>query len=211
MHLTTQRLTPAVLVLLLGLAAGCGDDDGATEADGAATSTTAADSAPSTAPPDTTAPPTTSAPGDVGDLCSTVSPETVAEATGQEVVDTTPSTGTGEVQGVEYRTAGCTYGVPPEGGLEVEVLVDEAGDPASSEIFTALEQASLGLTTSDEFPHQEVAGLGQRAFFINSLLSTALFVDTGSLVLLFEGEIGEDEAPRPMLQELATTTLDALG
>jgi hypothetical protein len=208
------------LIALLGIAAGCGDDGGGSGDDAAGT-TTAAEA--TSAPTNASSEPTTAPDGDVDDdddddvddddddLCSVVDTTTVAEATGQEVLDATSTTGTGEVQGVGYQTVGCRYQVAPEGELEVQVLVDATGAPATAEVHTALEEASLGLTPSDDFPHEDVAGLGTSAFFLNSLLSNQLFVDTGSSVLLVEGELGDEEAPRAMLVDLAGAAVGVLG
>jgi hypothetical protein len=202
------------LLVLLGGAAACGGDDGG-ESDEEAAATTAAGPAPSTtAPPSTTVPSSTTATGSDGaddDLCSVVATDVVAEATGQEVVDTRSSSGTGEVQGVEYRTVGCRYDIQPDGELEVQVLVDESGATADAGIFADLQETSLGLRPSDDFPHEELADLGAAAFFLNSLLSNQLFVDTGSAVLLVEGEIGEEEAPRAVLEELAAAAVPLIG
>ena len=199
-----RAIAAAVAIALLVGACGGGDD-----AD-------AGDDAPVDVPVDTTEAPdvdetdeTDEADGDAAGPCD-LDVDAVAEAAGAEVVDTRDSTGTGSLDGVEYASETCRFEFA-EGDVRVAVLATPSGDPFGADGFAELQAASASRTGSDDFPHEDIEGVGSAAFFVGSLLGNQLVVDTGSVVLSIEGDVDGEPLSRDAISAVAAIAVDALG
>lgn len=181
-------LRAALLTVPLLLAA-CGDD-GDTEASSDVTATSEDGGSSDDAPTDEGGSGDTegsdggAAPVASAELCDIVSADDVAAAAGIEVASTTPSSGTGSYQEIEYSTIGCSYETADGGDVSINALTDEMGTQLEPEILLDLTAASAA-SSFDDFPHEEVPGLGNGALFLASLgPSDSLIIDASPAPVL---------------------------
>ena len=115
-----------------------------------------------------------------------------------------------ESSGVEYASETCRFEFA-EGDVRVAVLATPSGDPFGADGFAELQAASASRTGSDDFPHEDIEGVGSAAFFVGSLLGNQLVVDTGSVVLSIEGDADGEPLSRDAISAVAAIAVDALG
>lgn len=200
------RAALVTVPLLLAACGGDGDDD-----------TSSGTSAPSEAgtASDDSVPDGTEASGDGAPpaasnaFCDIVPAEEVAAAAGIDVSSTTPGSGTGSYQEIDYSTIGCTYEAADGGDVSINGLTDETGTQLPKDVFDDLKAASEA-SSFDDFPHEAVAGLGNGAFFLASLgPSDSLIVDTSPSPILVIRNHRELPLSRDALQAVAEVAVQA--
>lgn len=147
---------------------------------------------------------------DTSTLCQDLALEDVVAASGIEVVEAEEVFGGATVQDLEYQTEGCSFAVAEGDG---EVTVKEVLDPegGAEAFFAALADVSA-TSTMDDFPHQEVEGLGDGAFFKAGLRSGDLVVLHGGGILIVEGETpAGEQLGQAEMQAVAEAALATLG
>jgi hypothetical protein len=108
----------------------------------------------------------------------------------------------------DVSATGCSF--EGEGDADVEVTILEAGhDPATT--FDVMQGQSVE-SIFDDFPHAEVDGLGDGAFFEAGARQEELVVRTADTILFVEGTgVDGETLGRPELQAVAALALAAMG
>lgn len=142
-------------------------------------------------------------PGVAETACDDLPAERVASVVGSSVEGWGPRIGTGSYQDVEFASRGCAYELSAGGEVEVVFLFDPGGAALDASGYDRLHTASTGRSGMSEHLHEEVAGIGDRAFFADSLASNSLVVDTGVGVMRIEGKLGDETIDRSTMEQLA--------
>lgn len=213
-HRPLSRGLGAALLTVTLLAAACGDDS--EDNDDASTDTTAADEAAgdeagsdeAEAEDNQDGSDAGSAEAATSGFCDLVPAEEVAAAAGVEVSETTETTGTGSYQEIDYSTVGCTYEVAEGGNISISGLTDDMGTQLDSAILGELMTASEA-SSFDDFPHEEVDGLGEGAFFQAGLgPPNRLFVDASPSPVLVIQNHRDLPMERESLQAVAEVAVE---
>ena len=137
------------------------------------------------------------------EFCESLPADTFSETVGGTITDTTFMGGGGIVGETSFDSASCTFKLDNGSEVVVGMLMDpETGSATGTGLFEAMYEESAN-DTFGGYEHEDVAGIGEEAFFQADSFNNKLMISMMDMVFVIEGKDADFEAlERPVIQQI---------